>query len=86
MDMYEMTRSDASQLIMIGLIGALIGAPLASWISSRLETIKRPYIVVHIIVLLGWFSFLFLSNYYFLYYWLWIWGKCINLCSCTAIF
>ncbi|WP_433595076.1 MFS transporter [Lysinibacillus xylanilyticus] len=58
MNMYEMTRSDASQLIMVGLIGALIGAPLASWISSRLETIKKPYIVVHIIVLLGWFSFL----------------------------
>lgn len=58
MNMYEMTRSDASQMIMIGLIGALIGAPLSSWISSRLETIKRPYIVVHITVLLGWFSFL----------------------------
>ncbi|QDQ00244.1 MFS transporter [Lysinibacillus fusiformis] len=58
MNLYEMTRSDASQLIMIGLIGALIGAPLTSWISSCLETIKRPYIVVHITVLLSWFSFL----------------------------
>ena len=58
MNMYDMTRSDASQMIMIGLIGALIGAPLASWISSRLETIKGPYIVVHITVLLSWFSFL----------------------------
>lgn len=58
MTMYEMTRSGASQLIMIGLIGALIGAPLASWVSSRLETIKRPYVVIHIIVLLGWCSFL----------------------------
>lgn len=63
MNMYEMTRSDASQLIMIGLIGALIGAPLASWISSRLETIKKPYIVVHIIVLLGWFSFLLCNGH-----------------------
>lgn len=58
MNMYEMTRQDASQMIMIGLIGALIGAPLASWISSRLGMIKRPYIVVHITVLLGWLSFL----------------------------
>lgn len=58
MDMYEMTRSDASQMIMVGLIGALIGAPLASWISSRLQTIKIPYIAVHSIVLLSWFSFL----------------------------
>lgn len=63
MNMYEMTRSDASQLIMIGLIGALIGAPLASWISSRLETIKRPYIVVHSIVLVGWFSFLLFNGH-----------------------
>ncbi|KOS71481.1 MFS transporter [Lysinibacillus contaminans] len=63
MNMYEMTRSDASQMIMIGLIGALIGAPLASWISSRLDTIKRPYIVVHITVLFGWFSFLLFNGH-----------------------
>lgn len=58
MDVYGMTRSDASQLIMIGLVGALIGAPLTSWISSWLETIKRPYIVVHICILLCWACFL----------------------------
>ena len=57
-NMYEMTRSEASQLIMIGLLGALIGAPLTSWLAGWLETIKRPYIVVHIAVLLSWFSFL----------------------------
>jgi sugar phosphate permease len=56
--MYGMTRSDASQLIMIGLIGALIGAPLAGWISSKLDMIKRPYIVVHVILLLTWSIFL----------------------------
>ena len=63
MNMYEMTRSGASQLIMIGLIGALIGAPFISWISSRLETIKRPYMVVHITVLIGWFSFLLFNGH-----------------------
>ena len=57
-NMYEMTRSEASQLIMIGLIGALLGAPLMSWIAGWLGTIKRPYIVVHMTVLLSWFSFL----------------------------
>ncbi|MFT4413918.1 MFS transporter [Fredinandcohnia humi] len=62
MNVYGMTRTDASQLIMIGLIGALFGAPLTSWISSRLETIKRPYVVVHIIVLLSWASFLLFSE------------------------
>ncbi len=58
LDMYGMTRSGASQLIMIGLIGALIGAPLTSGIASRLATIKMPYIVVHISVLLSWLTFL----------------------------
>ncbi|MFC0560920.1 MFS transporter [Halalkalibacter alkalisediminis] len=58
MNMYGMTRSDASQLIMIGLIGALIGAPLTSWIASRLETIKCLYVVVHVTVLLSWSAFL----------------------------
>ncbi|MFE8698689.1 MFS transporter [Cytobacillus sp. FJAT-53684] len=58
MNVYGMTRSDASQLIMVGLIGALIGAPLMSWISSRLATIKRPYAVVHITILLSWATFL----------------------------
>ncbi len=62
-NMYEMSRSEASQLIMIGLVGALIGAPLMSWVAGWLGTIKRPYIVVHITVLLSWFSFLLLKGH-----------------------
>jgi sugar phosphate permease len=62
MNMYGMTRSVASQLIMIGLIGALVGAPLSSWISSRLKTIKRPYVVIHIIILLCWATFLLFNG------------------------
>jgi len=58
MNLYGMTLSEASQLIMIGLFGALIGAPLTSWISSRLQQIKGPYIVVQLIVFISWFSFL----------------------------
>jgi sugar phosphate permease len=58
MTMYDLTRLDASQLIMVGLIGALIGAPLTSWIASRLETIKRPYVMVHFIILTSWSAFL----------------------------
>lgn len=58
MNVYGMTRSGASQLIMIGLIGALIGSPLASMISSRLQTIKKPYVVVHVMLLLTWSVFL----------------------------
>lgn len=59
MNVYGMTRSNVSQLIMIGMVGALVGAPLTSWLSSRLETIKKPYVVVHIIILMCWATFLF---------------------------
>jgi nitrate/nitrite transporter NarK len=58
MNIYEMSRSEASLLVMIGLFGALIGAPLTSWISNRLNSIKKPYVVVHLIVLLSWSAFL----------------------------
>lgn len=58
MTMYEMTRSEASQLVMIGLVGALLGAPLMSWISSKIGNIKRPYIVVHALIVLSWGTFL----------------------------
>lgn len=58
MHVYGLTRSDASQLIMVGLFGALIGAPLTSWVTSRLDSLKRPYVVVHCIVVLCWATFL----------------------------
>ncbi|MCM3693438.1 MFS transporter [Neobacillus niacini] len=58
MNVYGMTRSDISQLIMIGMIGALLGAPLTSWLSSRLGTIKRPYVIVHTTILVCWAAFL----------------------------
>jgi nitrate/nitrite transporter NarK len=58
MNTYGLTRSDASQLIMIGLFGAIFGAPLTSWISNRMESIRRTYIVVHIVVIISWVVFL----------------------------
>lgn len=58
MDVYGMTRSGASQLIFLGLIGALIGAPLSTWLSGRIGMIKRPYVMVHIILLICWSTFL----------------------------
>ncbi|MCJ7843125.1 MFS transporter [Lederbergia sp. NSJ-179] len=57
---YDMTRSEASQLIMVGLVGAIIGAPVSTWLSNRLGTIKFPYVVVHFIIFLSWVTmFLF---------------------------
>jgi MFS family permease len=58
MHIYGMTRSGSSELIMIGLIGALIGAPLTGFLASRMGSIKRPYVTVHIIVFLSWTAFL----------------------------
>jgi sugar phosphate permease len=62
MHVYGLTRSGASQLIMFGLFGAIVGAPLTSWISSRLQSIKRPYVVVHTVVCLSWVAFLLYSG------------------------
>jgi sugar phosphate permease len=58
MNVYALSRTDASQLIMIGLFGAILGAPLTSWISNRLGSIKKPYIIVHVIVFFSWVVFL----------------------------
>ncbi|WP_077620630.1 MFS transporter [Bacillus sinesaloumensis] len=57
-EFYGLTRMEASQFIMISLIGALIGAPLIGWISSRLGKIKRPYLFFHIVTVLCWSAFL----------------------------
>jgi sugar phosphate permease len=62
MHVYGMTRSNASQLIMIGLIGSMIPAPLTSMITSRLNIIRRPYIMVHLIILFSWAAFLFFNG------------------------
>ncbi|XJZ27234.1 nitrate/nitrite transporter [Bacillota bacterium Lsc_1132] len=62
MHVYEMSRSAASQLIMIGLFGAIVGAPVTSWITSRLESIKRPYIIVQLAVFMSWSAFLLFNG------------------------
>ncbi|MED3571117.1 MFS transporter [Cytobacillus praedii] len=62
MHVYDMNRSDASQLIMIGLIGAIIGAPITSWIAGRIGSIKKPYTVIHFISFLCWTAILLLGG------------------------
>ncbi|MBS4172920.1 MFS transporter [Bacillus sp. FJAT-49736] len=62
MSVYGMSRSSASQLIMIGLIGAIIGGPLTTWMSSRIGSNKKPYIVVQMVIFLSWFSFLLFNG------------------------
>jgi len=62
MNVYDMTRAHASQFIMIGLIGAIIGAPLTSWISGRLGSIKKPYLIIHSVIFVSWLAFLLTSG------------------------
>ncbi|MFY4776941.1 MFS transporter [Metabacillus sp. RGM 3146] len=58
---FGLSRSAASQLMMYGLLGAMIGGPLISWMTSKLGTIKKIYALVHLIVFLSWCG-LFLSG------------------------
>ncbi|MDZ5472288.1 MFS transporter [Bacillus sp. 31A1R] len=62
-DVYGISRLDASQLVLISLLGALIGAPLIGWLASYLGAIKRTYVVFHLMVLLCWSTFLFFPNH-----------------------
>ncbi|MFS0777173.1 MFS transporter [Neobacillus sp. 3P2-tot-E-2] len=50
----ELSRSGASQLMMYGLFGAILGGPLISWITSRLGSMKKLYTFVHIITFFSW--------------------------------
>ena len=58
---FGLSRSAASQLIMYGLFGAMIGGPLTSWMASRLGAVKKIYTFVYILVLLSWIGW-FLSG------------------------
>ncbi|MCM3600963.1 MFS transporter [Robertmurraya korlensis] len=51
---FDLSRSEASQLIMYCLFGSIIGGPLISWITSRLDSIKRVYTLIHITVFFSW--------------------------------
>lgn len=59
MQVFDMTRSEASQLIMYGLMGAMIGGIFISSITSRLKSIKKVYSIVHLTVVLSWIGMLF---------------------------
>ncbi|HWL22493.1 MAG TPA: MFS transporter [Ureibacillus sp.] len=58
---FDMTRPQASQLLMFGLFGAMVGGVFISWISSRMKSIKKLFTVVHLMVVISW-SGLFFSG------------------------
>lgn len=57
----DLSRTEASQLMMYGLLGAIVGGPLISWITSRVDSIKKVYTFVHLITLISWIG-LFLTG------------------------
>lgn len=57
MNIFHFNRTEASILVLMGVLGAIVGAPLSSWVCSRLNTIKKPYTVIHFISLCGWLTF-----------------------------
>ncbi len=59
---FNMSLSAASQFIMIGLFGAIIGAPIATMVSSRLHSIKKPYVMIQSMIFLSWTTFLIFSG------------------------
>lgn len=60
-EVFELSRLEASQLMMYGLFGAILGGPLISWITSKLTSIKRVYMIVQLIIFVSWLA-LFLSG------------------------
>lgn len=58
---FDMSRAEASGLMMVGLVGAMIGGPLISYITSRLQAIKKIYSIIHLTVFISWVGMFFLG-------------------------
>jgi len=54
MHVLEISRADASQLMMYGLIGAIAGSFLISWFTSRRTSIKQPYLLIQFMIFSSW--------------------------------
>ncbi len=54
MEIYGLTRSGASGIVMVGLIGALVGAPTSTLLASRLGSIKRLFAAIHLTAFVSW--------------------------------
>lgn len=58
---FGMSRAEASGLMMVGIIGAMIGGPLISWVTSRLHSIKGIYTIIHLTVFISWIGMFILG-------------------------
>nr|WP_106782693.1 MFS transporter [Lysinibacillus timonensis] len=51
---FDLTRAQASQLMMYGLIGAIIGGLFLSWITSHIQSIRKAYSFIQLTVFASW--------------------------------
>jgi MFS family permease len=56
MVVYGFHRTTASELVTIGLIGALLGGPITGYISDKWGSRKQPYVLIHFITFLSWLT------------------------------
>jgi sugar phosphate permease len=61
-DVYHFSEANASKLILVGLIGALIGTFSSTWLSKKFNTVKGIYIPAHILAFAGWAMFFILGG------------------------
>lgn len=62
MNVFDMTNTEASQIIMVGFMGAIIGGPLVGFIASKSGSIKRIYSTIHLAVFLSWICLFILGT------------------------
>lgn len=88
----DLSRSAASQLMMYGLFGAILGGPLISWITSRLGVMKKFIpLFTSLPFKLGRISsvrcepFICPSSHFVFSHRFWKWCKCLDFCSGAEI-
>lgn len=62
MDIYGLSRSSASEVIMYGLFGAIIGAPLTTYLSTFFDRVKLPYVIVQMLSVSAWITLVLMGG------------------------
>lgn len=56
MHVFDLSRSEASSLIMYGLLGSMIGSPIVSWVTNKIGSIKKVHVSIYIVFIAGWIA------------------------------
>lgn len=54
---FHLSRAEASQTVLYGLLGAMIAGPLISALTNKIGSTKKVYFSVHVVVVVSWLSF-----------------------------